>query len=71
MQLRACGILVHVHIKTPLTARGTQVLFVVKWIKLHLTALIYTNHVILMHHLHCLQPLLAATFIAYNDHECL
>jgi len=31
-------VLVHAHIKTPLTTTGTQVLFVVNSIKLHLTA---------------------------------
>ena len=35
---REHGILAHAHIKTPLTTTGTQALFVVNSVKLHLTA---------------------------------
>lgn len=39
LSLGAHGILVHAHIKTPLTTMGTQALFVFNSIKLHLTAI--------------------------------
>ena len=38
----AHGVLVHAHIKTNLTTKGKQVLFIINSVKLHLTASKYT-----------------------------